>query len=141
MNTIRHLALQLELHRIEHQAAAHSAAIIDRAADLEAAYDLCLTVSVGLPEHEAFRPSVTYDDEDGQCTGCQVNVITFDRGVEFLERATDAGIRFSLAGLGYGALRDLEMEGFPRVHVLIAEADLDEFQRRAWLARAAVKAA
>jgi hypothetical protein len=141
MNTIRHLALQLELSRIEAQGAAHTQAIINRAADLEAAYDLCLTVSVGLPEREAFRPTVTYDDEDGVCTGCQINVMPLERGAEFLERATDAGLTFAPAGHPYGALRDLEFTGFPRVHVLIPERELDDYQRQAWRARAAAKAA
>ena len=140
MNTIRHLALQLELSRIESQAVAHSAAIIDRAADLEAAYDLCLTVSVGLSDRAAFRPTVSYeDDEDG--TTCQINVMPLERGAEFLARAFEAGLTFAPADVGYGVLRDLEFKDFPRVHVLVHESALDDYQRVAWRARGARKAA
>ena len=137
MQTIRHLALQRELTRIESTAQAHTLAIINRSADLESAYDLCLTVSVGLPEAEAFTPTVTYDDDEGTC---DINVFTFERGHDFLRRLDGAGLAWSQSGHGFGAIREIAIDRYPRVHVLVVDSELDEYQRRAWRAKTAAAA-
>ena len=134
MQTIRHIALQRELSMIEALAAAHTLTVINRAADLEAAYDLCLTVSVGLPEHDAFSPTVTYDDDDGTC---QINIFAFERGAEFLQRLDDAGLAWEQTGHGYGAIRDIAVDAFPRVHVLVVDSEYHTYQRQARVAKAA----
>ena len=132
MQTVRHLALQKELSRIEAIALAHTQALLNRAADLETAYDLCFAVSVGLPQHDAFTPTVTYDDDNGTC---DINIFTFERGAEFLQRAVDAGLAFAEAGNTFGAIRDIAVDGFPRVHVLVVDSEMDAHRRAAWLAR------
>lgn len=92
METLRHVALQRELKRIEQEAEARSFAIMNKADLLASATELCLRVSVGMPEDEGFTPRVIYDS-----TGVfQIRIAVYGDSRTFLDKLTACGLEWTL---------------------------------------------
>jgi hypothetical protein len=117
MDSIRKIALQAELDRIQAEAEANSYAVMNKADQLAAAAMLCARVNEGLAGQGIdFEPTPVYFSG-----GCNILIYTQDHGREFIQGVHALELSWSIDRAAWEGSSYVRVDCAPGVEIIVGD--------------------